>query len=184
MATETPPPVATPTVNPTRCPINLTCLRKLDSAQRHCYPFEANRQFECDGVRAQPSAPPASPTPDPQATRGGGGGDGDAQAQFVTFVVSGTTAEVATLTVTATAPATKGSFDASTCDTDEAAVSASGTTPLTVTLTPGQGDQTVTLPVEITCEFLLSGASTLVMSDVGVTVSPTGLTVTREVEVP
>lgn len=33
------------------CELNLTCLRKLDSAQRRCFPIAFDPQFRCDGSR-------------------------------------------------------------------------------------------------------------------------------------
>lgn len=69
-------PVST-TDEPTLCPsgptcdIQLACLRKLDSAQRRCFPadFQFNL-FECDGSRANRSTvtPTATPTPTPLET--------------------------------------------------------------------------------------------------------------------
>ncbi len=47
---------------PTPCPITLTCLRKLDSAQRRCFPEDSRLDFfECDGSRANRRT--ATPTP-------------------------------------------------------------------------------------------------------------------------
>jgi hypothetical protein len=53
----------------TGCTVTLTCLRKVDSAQRRCFPFDANPQFKCDGSRAGGTAVP-EPTITPTGTPG------------------------------------------------------------------------------------------------------------------
>ena len=59
------------------CTVTLDCFRKLDSAQRRCYPLEGDGpgpqlDFECDGSRPNPNSatPVLTPTltPTPQVT--------------------------------------------------------------------------------------------------------------------
>jgi hypothetical protein len=61
----------------TSCDVQLTCLRKLGSAQRCCFPADPQfDQFRCDGARANRSIPTmtlsptttATPTPSPTST--------------------------------------------------------------------------------------------------------------------
>jgi hypothetical protein len=56
----------------TGCTVTLSCLRKVDSAQRRCFPFDANQQFKCDGSRAGGTAVP-EPTITPTGTPGPSG---------------------------------------------------------------------------------------------------------------
>ncbi len=61
------------------CTVNLVCTRKLDSAQRRCYPARGNGladldlTFECDGARPNPNTatprPTSTPTETEQATQ-------------------------------------------------------------------------------------------------------------------
>ena len=53
-----PDPASTASPPPPVCTIPLTCLRRLGSAQRVCFPISTDRDFECDGARAG-----ATPTP-------------------------------------------------------------------------------------------------------------------------
>ncbi|MEB2286011.1 MAG: hypothetical protein B6D46_14790 [Polyangiaceae bacterium UTPRO1] len=65
-----------PDANTGTCAVELTCRRKVDSAQRRCYPLapggsDVDYQFRCDGSRpgGTPGPPPTvTPTPEPTAT--------------------------------------------------------------------------------------------------------------------
>jgi hypothetical protein len=54
------------------CTVTLSCLRRLGSSQRRCYPFAADPLFECEGDRANPATntpvPTRTPTPSPTPT--------------------------------------------------------------------------------------------------------------------
>jgi hypothetical protein len=83
------------------CTVRLRCLRKLDSAQRRCFPAdpatnELDLRYECDGSRPNPSVAPtttatpsATATPEPSLTP-------SATAITPTPTVSPTTAATAT----------------------------------------------------------------------------------------
>jgi len=63
---EAPAPCNVP--GPEPCTVELTCLRKLGSAQRRCFPYESDPQFRCDGDRPNPSTLTPQPTSTPTAT--------------------------------------------------------------------------------------------------------------------
>jgi len=57
-----------PGADPTPCPVNLDCFRKLGSAQRRCFPLVPGSAapqplFRCDGARANASTPVPTDTP-------------------------------------------------------------------------------------------------------------------------
>lgn len=61
------------------CTFGLTCLRKLDSAQRRCFPLDQNGNldilYRCDGARPNPNTATPAPTstPGPTSTAAGDG---------------------------------------------------------------------------------------------------------------
>ncbi len=65
-APDAPAPCNVP--GPEPCTVKLTCLRKLGSAQRRCFPYESDPQFRCDGERANPSTQVPQPTTTPTET--------------------------------------------------------------------------------------------------------------------
>lgn len=69
-------------------PIELTCLRKLGSAQRRCFPFQDDPFFECDGARpggTQTPRPTATPTATPVQSCGNGVREGTEQCDAPDF---------------------------------------------------------------------------------------------------
>jgi len=158
----------------TSCTVQLGCLRKLDSAQRRCFPLDAKfEQFRCDGARADRSTPGPTTTPVPTVT-----------PKSVVFTVTNPgSVTTNTFQITATYPDTKGDFGGTgnvVCRTPTAVSAFTSTDDkagtLIVTLT---GTGSLIFPITITCDFEQAQGQTLVTGDMGSpTVDQAGLAVT------
>lgn len=157
------------------CPVELRCLRKLDSGQRRCFPanpitHELDTQYRCDGARPEPDFV-ATPTPTATAT------PGEDVAVNITIDTSDDQFN-ASFTVTVAYPAAKGSFvkdGATDCDPDEGLTAQddeNGT--LTLTFAGDSGDA---FPLDAPCIFHQDAGQTLVDADLGATASSSSLTV-------
>ena len=181
--------------NPNECSIRLTCVRKLDSAQRLCFPIEEDRAFECDGERAGATpGPTTTPSPSATASPSGSSSPSPSGSSSATPSTSGSASvspvpsvSPSALTVTfsvtqkpesdndfddfvATAgyPSAKGAI--SSCTTDDAEN-------LTVnddhagTVTLSVSDELGVTDVDITCDFLAQAGVSVTDSEFSVTVN-------------
>jgi hypothetical protein len=168
------------------CIVGLVCLRKLDSAQRRCFPVDPTTQqldilYRCDGARPNPSGlatltPTALPTatplptvtdtssptsPTPEETPG---------SEEVNVDVSISTDEdtfTSSFVVTVTYPAAKGSFrngSATDCEPDDDGLVAQDDGNGTLTLTFA-GNPDDALPLDAPCVFHQNAGQTLTNAD-------------------
>jgi hypothetical protein len=189
------------------CTVELRCLRKIDSAQRRCFPADPvtnalDTDYRCDGSRPNPSvAPTTTPSPTPTFTASGTptptGATPTGATPTPTATATPTTADEASVTisiddesgdftssfsVTVTYPASKGSFrldGATDCTTDEGLTAQdNGSGTLTLSF---PGDSTDAFAVGADCTFHLVAGQTLEDTDVGGSVDPSALTLELEV---
>jgi hypothetical protein len=148
------------------CEVQLTCLRKLGSAQQRCFPLDPNfEQFRCDGERANRSTPGPTATPTPTAT-----------PRQVAFTVNASTSvTIQTFQVTATYPPAKGTFAGGGCSANTRGTVTSNDNS-TGTLTVGfTSTVNLAFPIIITCSFAEVAGQTLSASDIATSVDQVGL---------
>jgi hypothetical protein len=187
------------------CPVELHCLRKLDSAQRRCFPanpitHNLDEQYRCDGSRPNPSGDPtttpvpsptftASATPQPTATGPTPAGQTTAPTPESTAAPEDVAVDItidtdedtftSSILVTVTYPTAKGTFvngGASDCDPDEGLTAVDdGNGTLTLAFV---GDPEDSFPLDAACVFHQVAGQTLTNADLATQASSSLLTVT------